>query len=811
MPAIKLPLAATITPIFMTKLLLIFSPTEKVFPSRNYQEMLILAWFTLCGFGYPEISELPFHSIFMPKKPSNKAKTKRPRQNEPERAPIKINPRIRRDFIALFIALSAIVALLAVLGGGGLIGAWLEPVLAAVFGLGKYLIPVALAYWSISLVFGERVAVGTMTKVGLSGLFLTMLALLNVVGFKTTEAILFPDNLANGGGYVGLAIGYPALYLLGFWGGLFLIVICLLASVAILLNASLSELLAKLRLEQRLAAMNPFKKRRRADLVDGGAASSNENISHGFASRAVEATDDVEIEAAVAPGPTDAVAEKSVGELICELPRPRKRRRYISLPMDLLENQHGKPAGGDTTARMFAIQKTLDNFGIPVEMGDISVGPTVTQYTLKPADGVKVSRIISLSNDLALSLAAHPIRIEAPIPGKSLIGIEVPNQAIAVVTLREVIESRAFRDRRDGLTFCLGKDVAGMPWVANLARMPHMLVAGATGSGKTVCLNAIIVSLLYANSPDDLKLILVDPKRVELPIYNGIPHLLTPAITEVPKTINAFKWAIGEMDRRFELLSRYQKRDIASFNESANPDEKLPNIVIVVDELADLMVAAAAEIEAGIIRLAQMARAVGIHLIVATQRPSVDVITGLIKANIPARIAFSVASSTDSRTILDTTGAEKLVGRGDMLFQTAELSKPKRIQCCYVGDREIRRVVDHLKGQLEEPIEYNEAVTSKKGVGVGYGNGDAGDGDDDDLYDEAKATVVKAGKASASYLQRRLKVGYARAARLLDLLEERGIIGPGEGAKPREILVNAIRDEDGVHVFGDLENEDEKV
>ncbi|HSD12284.1 MAG TPA: DNA translocase FtsK, partial [Patescibacteria group bacterium] len=473
----------------------------------------------------------------------------------------------------------------------------------------------------------------------------------------------------------------------------------------------------------------------------------------------------------------------------------RKRARRISIPVDLLETRNAKPTSGDIAGKMHVIQKTLENFGIPVEMGEVSVGPTVTQFSLKPADGIKLNRITSLSNDLALTLAAHPIRIEAPIPGKSLVGIEVPNQAVAVVSLREIVESKEFAQRKSSLTICLGKDVAGKPWIADLGKMPHMLVAGATGSGKTVCLNAIILSLIYQNGPDDLKLMLIDPKRVELPVYNGIPHLLTPAITEVPKIINALKWAISEMDRRFDLLSKAGKRDITSYNETA--EEKMPFLVIVVDELADLMVASAAEVEGAIIRLAQLARAVGIHLVVATQRPSVDVITGLIKANITARIAFSVASSIDSRTILDMPGAEKLVGRGDSLFLSPDLSMPKRIQCCYVGDGEIRKVVDYLMEQLDEPVQYEEGVTEKASKG---GNDFGYDADgEDELLDEARDTVVRAGKASASYLQRRLKIGYARAARLLDLLEERGIIGPGDGAKPRQILVAPVNDVDGQH------------
>lgn len=419
-------------------------------------------------------------------------------------------------------------------------------------------------------------------------------------------------------------------------------------------------------------------------------------------------------------------------------------------------------------------------------MAEVSVGPTVTQFTLKPSDGIKLTRITSLHNDLALALAAHPIRIEAPIPGKSLVGIEVPNQSVATVGLREILESKEFRDRKTSLVFSLGKDVSGKPWVTDLGRMPHLLVAGATGSGKSVCLNTIIMSLLYTNGPDDLKLIMVDPKRVELQIYNGIPHLITPVITKVGETVNALKWALREMDRRYDLLAKFGARDLAGYN--SRVQDRLPYLVILIDELADLMATAAADVEGPIVRLAQMSRAVGIHLVLATQRPSVDVITGLIKANFPARIAFAVASSTDSRTILDQQGAEKLLGRGDMLFSTAELATPKRIQDSFVSETEIHRVVEFIKSKYE-PADYDFTVTERHQSGTVFGGGgDVSDEDSDDLLPEAKEEILRAGKASASLLQRRLKVGYARAARLLDLLEEEGFIGPGDGAKPRELL-----------------------
>jgi len=488
----------------------------------------------------------------------------------------------------------------------------------------------------------------------------------------------------------------------------------------------------------------------------------------------------------------------------------------------LLKTTKSKPTSGDIKSNSHVIKSTLKEFRIDVDMGEIRVGPTVTQFTLKPAKGVKLSRITALSNDLALALAAHPIRIEAPIPGKSLVGIEVPNQKTAMVTFKELVESKEFKKRPHDVMLALGKDVGGKAWQADLLRMPHLLIAGSTGSGKTVCVNTLITSLLFQNTAETLRFIMIDPKRVELTMYNGIPHLITPVITNTQKTVNALKWAIGEMDRRFEMLARVGNRDIKSYN-TAHPDNKLPYIVIVIDELADLMATAGNEVEASIIRLAQMARAVGIHLIVATQRPSVDVITGLMKANIPGRIAFSVASVTDSRTILDGPGAEKLIGRGDMLLQTAELSKPVRIQGAFISEEELKAVVKYLKGGKK--VVYDESVTAKPGKGTMNMFGGPSD-DQDPVFDEAKQAILEAGKASASFLQRRLKVGYARAARILDELEEAGIVGPANGSKPREILMtkDQIHDtlaEESVsrtsedagaefNVFNDQEDEEEE-
>ncbi len=453
--------------------------------------------------------------------------------------------------------------------------------------------------------------------------------------------------------------------------------------------------------------------------------------------------------------------------------------------IDLLDNSSSRPDAGNIQNNAGTIQKTLADFGINSTMGDVNVGPTVTQYTLKPEDGVKLNKITGLDRDLSLALAAHPIRIEAPIPGKSLVGVEIPNKSTAIVRLRSILETETWKNRRSNLSVVLGLDVAGHPQIADITKMPHLLIAGATGSGKSVAINTLLLSLLYQNTPNELKLILVDPKRVELSPYNDIPHLLTPVIVEADKTVSALRWAIAEMEHRYRILQQAGKRNIEEYN-NAKGNEGIPYIVIVVDELAQLMSVSANEVEGFIVQLAQLARAVGIHLVIATQRPSVDVITGLIKANITTRVAFSVASQVDSRTILDQAGAEKLLGMGDMLFISAETPKPKRIQGSLVSEKEVRTVTEFLKAQGQP--EYNEEILKQPVKGLG---GDLG-APDDEMFLDAADCVIRAGKASASLLQRRLRIGYARAARLLDLLEERDIIGPADGARPRDVLVSDI-------------------
>lgn len=437
---------------------------------------------------------------------------------------------------------------------------------------------------------------------------------------------------------------------------------------------------------------------------------------------------------------------------------------------------------------------TLKSFGVSTRIIDISRGPTVTRYELQPSAGVKISKITSLADDIALNLAAAGVRIEAPIPNKAAVGIEVPNKHVSTVHIRDILESPEFAGAPSKLTISLGKDIAGKTALGDIAKMPHVLIAGATGSGKSVCINSIIISLLYKASPDDVRFLMVDPKVVELGVYNGIPHLLVPVVTDPRKAAGALNWAVNEMLGRYKLFADNNVRDLKGYNQFAKSTEglnPLPQIVIIIDELADLMMAAPNEVEDAICRLAQMARAAGMHLVIATQRPSVDVITGVIKANIPSRIAFAVSSQVDSRTILDAGGAEKLLGRGDMLFFPVGAAKPTRIQGCFVSDKEVEAVVDFIKNadtaqydeQILEEIDKQAAPAKNEGEGGGFD-------DEDDMLPKAIECVVEAGQASTSMLQRRLKVGYARAGRLIDDMEAKGIVGPFEGSKPRQVLIN---------------------
>ena len=462
--------------------------------------------------------------------------------------------------------------------------------------------------------------------------------------------------------------------------------------------------------------------------------------------------------------------------------------------VNLLDQKQDKADPGDVNGNAQIIHDTFANFNIDVEMEGANVGPRVTQYTLKPPTGVKLTKITALENNLALDLAAHAIRMEAPIPGKRAVGIEVPNVKPALVGLSSILQSRDWSSSKGPLSFAIGKDIGGSPVVVDLAKMPHLLVAGQTGSGKSVMINDILTSMLYRNSPSDLKLILVDPKQVELTPYNDIPHLLTPVINEPEKCISALKWAVAEMERRLRTMAEVGKRNIGEYN-NLKKEEGMPYIVIVIDELADLMMMAARDVESLIVRLAQKARAAGIHLVLATQRPSVDVITGLIKANVPARIAFTVASQVDSRTIIDQMGAEKLLGRGDMLLSTSDMPKPKRVQAAFISDEETEKITQFIRDQ--RPPQYDDEIISQP-VQIGKGSnvmdmGGSNDADDD-MWKDAVKVVIEGGKASTSLLQRRLRIGYGRAARLIETMEEQGIVGPADGSRPREVLVSSLEE-----------------
>ncbi|MBI5005110.1 MAG: DNA translocase FtsK, partial [Candidatus Lloydbacteria bacterium] len=502
-------------------------------------------------------------------------------------------------------------------------------------------------------------------------------------------------------------------------------------------------------------------------------------------------------------------ASKKGGKMLFTEHAARTVSSYSPPPLSILEYDRGKPGVGDIKANANIIKRSLQNFGITIEMDEISIGPSVTRYAFKPAEGVKLSRIVGLQNDIALALAAHPLRIEAPIPGKSLVGIEIPNSIKTTVGLATLLSDKEFTERQNPLLFSLGKDISGKAHFADLGKMPHLLVAGTTGSGKSVMIHTVITSLLYRNSPEILKFIMIDPKRVELTLYNSIPHLLTPVVTDPKKAILALKWATKEMERRYDVLETEAVRDIDSYHntvlkpaleklknqkteavDEVELPETMPYIVIIIDELADIMTSYTRELESSIVRLAQMSRAVGIHLVLSTQRPSVDIITGLIKANIPARIALQVSSQIDSRTILDTSGAEKLLGSGDMLFLSGEMSKPRRLQSAFISEQEVKKVVQYIKQHGQGGAGDSINLTVGEPASIFDAIEEGAEGDDDDLYEEAREIVVHAGKASTSYLQRKLKVGYARAARLMDMLEEHGVVGPGDGAKAREVLVS---------------------
>ena len=699
--------------------------------------------------------------------------------------------------IAVFFILSAIN-----LSGrnlGGQAGGWTLKIFSQLFGIGYFLIPIILVTLGITFFRSAQRKIVTLQSIAGLALFLAGLGIISTVSY------IISKNATGVGGIVGHWISAPLISIFDVYATLIFLLALVLISILVMFDVHLSDLMW-------------WKKEKGEDEDETKKASADLDASElKKMDDARKATEKNGANIDEKQKLKDAVEAKGKqDEFTLAMPAHIGRvshNEFVPLPISLLEGDKGKPGVGDIKANANIIKRTLQNFGISVEMDEVSIGPSITRYALKPAEGVKLSRIVALHNDLALALAAHPIRIEAPIPGKSLVGIEIPNSIKTTVGLANLVGDPEYQKSEKPLLVTLGKGISGKSYFANLAKMPHLLIAGATGSGKSVTIHAIITSLLYRNSPENLKFIMIDPKRVELTLYNKIPHLLTPVVTDAKKAILALKWAAKEMDRRYDILESESVRDIESYHKnilapavkkldneerleleaSGKIPETLPYIVIVIDELADIMQAYPRELESAIVRLAQMSRAVGIHLILSTQRPSVNVITGLIKANVPARIALQVSSQIDSRTILDASGAEKLLGAGDMLFQSGDMSQPNRIQSAFISETELKNVVKFL-------IEHNDSVPE---AGIDLTNqpqeknsifdavNDENDlGDDDDLYEQAREEIIHAGKASTSYLQRKLRIGYARAARLMDMLEERGVIGAADGSRARDVITD---------------------
>jgi len=669
-----------------------------------------------------------------------------------------LNIEIKNSIYAILFLCLALILILSSFNLAGPIGKLIFKVFDYLLGWGYFVLPILFLLISFNFFrsLTEKINLTTFT---FQGCFFILLSILSLVEIFANDR----------GGVIG-SIGALLKNYLGFWATLIIYIAVLVSGFLLVLNIPLR-----------------FSRKEEDKEEEPEISHFSEPIEKEVISESEQMIEDVS-------------DKKQKDEKLKEENKMRafmiSKSNYRFPTLDLLETESVRPRVGDIRANANIIKRTLENFGIDVEMGEVNVGPTVTQYTLKPAEGVKLSSLTALQNDLALALAAHPLRMEAPIPGRSLVGVEVPNKSISLVRLGSLLKECDFQKTASSLSFALGRNVKGEALLANLSKMPHLLIAGSTGSGKSVCIHSILLSFLFKNSPESLRLILVDPKRVELSHYNEIPHLLTPVITDYKKVLPALRWATNEMERRYGLLSEYKSRDIEGYNLKvlAKKEMPLPYVVIIIDELADLMARYGRDLEGLIIRIAQMARATGIHLIVSTQRPSVEVITGLIKANITARIGFQVASQVDSRTILDMGGAEKLLGSGDMLYLAPDSSKPRRIQSAYVSEEEVNNLVEFIikqsgveKGEngLAEDLEGFIEGTPPSG-GIDF---EGVDGEEDELYSDAYDVVVKAKKASASLLQRRLRIGYARAARLLDILEEKGIVGPINGAKPREVFI----------------------
>lgn len=735
---------------------------------------------------------------------------KRRNQKEVEREERrrKLKEGTTRSVIAVTFIVLAIVLSLSALHLSGPGGEYLYSGITYLVGIGYFLLPILLVATAISFF---RTTFADMSLFQMGGIVLFFVA-----GLGTIELVSHGQ-----GGELGKMIAFPFISTIDLYASFVIFFGLLIVSFLIAFDTELHlgifrHLKALLQKKPALEGATPVGTDTLSvtSFMDNTPNEEESDEEDELFDEGEEA--DAENEPAHAPLPIGTATEEHERGL------PNISQDYTPPPLSLLERDKGKPAVGDTKANANIIKRTLLNFGINVEMDEITVGPTVTRYALKPAEGVRLSKIVSLQSNLELALAAAPLRIEAPIPGKSLVGIEVPNSAKATLGLSSLLSAPEFTDNPKPLLITLGRDITGTPIYADMGKMPHAIVAGATGSGKSVTIHSIITSLLYHNGPESLRFIMVDPKRVELTLYKGIPHLITPVITDAKKAILALKWAINEMTRRYDIFEELRVQNINAYHNdilapavkdhertklnSQDADnmsdipEQMPHIVVIIDELADIMQMYPRELEAAIVRLAQMSRATGIHLLLATQRPEVKVITGLIKANVPTRIALKVNSNIDSRTILDGPGAEKLLGAGDMLYLASDVAKPRRVQAPFISGDEVKKIVQFLNKHNDYMLGDLIDFSGTEGNGGGLDGNMGDDGDEDTLYEDARMAVIKAGKASTSLLQRRLRIGYSRAARLIDILEERGVIGPSEGAnRPRDVLIkDTDRDNEGM-------------
>lgn len=698
---------------------------------------------------------------------------------------------------AVMLILLSLLLVVSWFGVGGPVLQWIDMATVKTIGYTAYALPILLIYLAVETFRAEENQLPVVVKFA---------AVLEIVWFSGLFGLMKTASHPNSGGFVGDILNTATLKMVD--SAIAVIIYLVLAFITVLFITQTSPFTVFSKLWEMIKSNTKEDDNNRSIMKKASIAQLAEEEKK---------TDLGEIKLNAGVPIIDTAKEKK--SLLKKVEKPEKVNEEQALvatrdpnweapSLELLEKNESGADAGDTRQNAQIIHDTLSEFNIEAAMGDINVGPKVTQYTLRPPSGVKLTRITALETNIALNLAAQSLRIEAPIPGQKAVGIEVPNRKAAEVRLRSTLSSKQWAAARDPLSFGIGKDISGQVVVGELGKMPHLLIAGQTGSGKSVMINTLLCSLLYRNSPSDMKLILVDPKQVEMAPYADIPHLLTPVINEPEKTISALKWAVNEMERRYKLLAGEKIRNIKEYNkrlqsrakkiaiadENGNVQEhedgSMPYIVIVIDEMSDLMMMAKKDVETLIVRLAQKSRAVGIHLVLATQRPSVNVITGLIKANVPARIAFTVASQVDSITILDQSGAEKLLGQGDMLFYVTSMSKPKRIQGAWVTDDEVNKITDHLRMQMAP--QYNDEVVAqpvqldgKGGVVMDLSEGG------DDKFKDAVRVVVERRKASTSMLQTRLGIGYQRAARIIEEMEERGIIGPQNGSKPRDVLISS--------------------